>query len=61
MWFQENGATSHFANKTIAVWSETFFGRVISRNGNVNRPPRSSGLTPMDFFLWGYMIIQVYL
>ena len=27
----------------------------ISRNGPVNWPPRSCDLTPLDYFLWGYL------
>lgn len=32
----------------------------ISRGGNINWPPRSPDLTPMDFFLWGYLKSKVY-
>jgi hypothetical protein len=30
-------------------------GMVISRRGDVNWQPRSSDLTPLDFFLWGLL------
>lgn len=30
-----------------------FENRIISRNGDVNWPPRSCDLTPLDYFLWG--------
>lgn len=60
MWFQQDGATPHFANQTIALLKEKFNGRVISRNGDVNWPARSCDLTPLDFFLWGYVKSQVY-
>ena len=40
---------------------ETKFGeRVISRNGPVGWPPRSCDLTPLDYFLWGYVKSMVY-
>ena len=32
---------------------------VIPRRGDVNWPPRSSDLTPLDFFLWGFLKSQV--
>ena len=35
-------------------------GRVISRNGDQNWPPRSCDLTPYDFFLWGFVKSRVY-
>ncbi|EFN79275.1 hypothetical protein EAI_06104, partial [Harpegnathos saltator] len=37
-----------------------FHGRVISRRGDVNSPPRSCDLTPLDFFLWGFLKGKVY-
>ena len=30
-----------------------FENRIISRNSDVNWPPRSSDLTPLDYYLWG--------
>ena len=32
----------------------------ISRNRDYNWPPRSYDLTPLDFFLWGYVKDKVY-
>ena len=37
-----------------------FPGKVLSRNGDVNWPPRSCDLTPLDFFFWGYVKGEVY-
>ena len=37
-----------------------FGNRLISRNGPVEWPPRSCDLTPLDFFLWGYLKSKVY-
>ncbi|KZC13395.1 hypothetical protein WN55_06048 [Dufourea novaeangliae] len=37
-----------------------FPGRVVSKNGDIDRPPRSPDLTPPDFFLWGYLKRKVY-
>ncbi|GFY47670.1 putative DD41D transposase [Trichonephila inaurata madagascariensis] len=60
MWFQQDGATSHTAHVTIDLLKNKFDERVISRNGPVNRPPRSCDLTPLDFFLWGCVKSLVY-
>ena len=35
-------------------------GRVISRNGDYNWPPRSCDLASLDFFLWGYVKDKIY-
>ncbi|KAG8297997.1 hypothetical protein J6590_108292 [Homalodisca vitripennis] len=55
MWFQEDGATCHTSNETMALLCEKFNGRVISRRSDVNWPPRSCDLTSLDFFLLGYL------
>jgi hypothetical protein len=53
LWFQQDGATCHTSGETIAVVRQQFDGRIISRNADVNWPPRSCDLTPLDFYLWG--------
>ena len=53
VWFQQDGATCHTSCATIDLLRETFVGRLISRDGDVNWPPRSCDLTPLDYFLWG--------
>lgn len=60
MWFQQDGATCHTANETMALLRTKFNGRVISRHGDIHWPPRSCDLTPLDFFLWGYLKEKVY-
>lgn len=60
MWFQQDGATCHTADATMDILHERFEGMVISRRGDVNWPPRSCDLTPLDFFLWGFLKSQVY-
>ena len=54
LWFQQDGATSHTSRETIALLRSKFDDRIISRNGEVNWPPRSCDLTRLDFFLWVY-------
>ncbi|GFW14745.1 uncharacterized protein TNCV_1562081 [Trichonephila clavipes] len=56
--FQQDGATRHTARATIDLLKDTFGDRLISRFGPVNWPPRS--LTPLDYFLWGYVKSLVY-
>lgn len=60
VYFQQDGATSHTARETINLLAETFGERIISRNGPINWPPRSCDLTPLDYFLWGYVKSLVY-
>ncbi|GFU89287.1 putative transposable element [Trichonephila clavipes] len=60
LWFQQDGATCHTARATIALLKDTFGDRLISRFGPVNWPPRSCDLTPLDYFLWGYIKSLVY-
>ena len=60
VYFRKDGATCHRCGKTIGLLSEKFPGRVISRNGDYNWPPRSYDLTTLDFFLWGNVKDKVY-
>ncbi|GFW04579.1 hypothetical protein TNCV_2225971 [Trichonephila clavipes] len=55
---------SCYSNKTaqhvtqlvpLDLLKDTFGDRLISRFGPVNWPPRSCALTPLDYFLWGYV------
>ncbi|GFW55311.1 hypothetical protein TNCV_116971 [Trichonephila clavipes] len=57
---QQDGATCHTARATIDLLKDTFGDRLISRFGPVNWPPRSCDLTPLDYFLWGYIKSLVY-
>ncbi|GFX81941.1 liprin-alpha-2 [Trichonephila clavipes] len=60
LWFQEDGATCHTARATIDLLKDTFGDRLISRFGPVNWPSRSCDLTPLDYFLRGYVKSLVY-
>ena len=56
MWFQQDGATCHTRDVMLDLIKEKFgFGRSF-----VNWPPRSCDLTPLDYFLWGYLKSLVY-
>uniref|UniRef100_A0AC34FPT4 DUF4817 domain-containing protein n=1 Tax=Panagrolaimus sp. ES5 TaxID=591445 RepID=A0AC34FPT4_9BILA len=61
MLFQQDGAPPHFANLTRNLLNEVFPERWIGRGSpNLNWAPRSPDLTPLDFFLWGYVKSKVY-
>ncbi|GFS61996.1 hypothetical protein TNCV_2592781 [Trichonephila clavipes] len=60
LWFPEDGATCNTARATIDLLKDTFGDRLISRFGPVNWPPRSCDLTPLDYFLWGYVKSLIY-
>ncbi|GFY08979.1 transposable element Tc3 transposase [Trichonephila clavipes] len=52
--------TCHTTRATIDLLKDTFGDRLISRFGPVNWPSRSCDLTPLDYFLWGYVKSLVY-
>ncbi|GFY21813.1 transposable element Tc3 transposase [Trichonephila clavipes] len=56
LWFQQDGATCHTARATRFIERH----RLISSFVPVNGPPRSCDLTPLDYFLWGYVKSLVY-
>lgn len=60
MWLLQDGTTCHTADATMDILHERFEGMVISRRGDMNWPPISCDLTPLDFFLWGFLKSQVY-
>ncbi|GFX49530.1 uncharacterized protein TNCV_4901721 [Trichonephila clavipes] len=60
LWYQQDGQTYHTARAIIDLLKYTFGDRLISRLGPVNWPPRSCDLTPLDYFLWGYVKSLVY-
>ncbi|GFV02477.1 putative DD41D transposase [Trichonephila clavipes] len=60
LWFQQDGATCHTARVTIDLLKDTFGDRLISRFGPVNWPSSSCDLTPLDYFLGGYVKSLVY-
>lgn len=59
-WFQQDGAPPHFARVVRDYLNIHFPNRWIGRGGFVSWPPRSPDLTPLDFYLWGYVKDIVY-
>ena len=58
--FQQDGAPPHWSLIVRDFLNETFPNRWIGRNGPTPWPPRSPDITPLDFFLWGYVKDRVY-
>jgi hypothetical protein len=59
--FQQDGATPHW-KKTVRAWlDEEFPNRWIGRDSpNMPWAPYSPDLSPLDFFLWGWIRERVY-
>lgn len=59
-WFQLDGCPAHFG-RNVRNWLDNHFPeRWIGRGGPVAWPPRSPDLTPLDFFVWGFLKERVY-
>lgn len=59
-WFQQDGATAHTSRLALTWLGEHLGDHLISLRAGVNWPPRSPDLTPLDFYLWGYLKGVVY-
>ncbi len=47
--------------KSVRSWlNDKFDNRWIGRGGSISWAPRSPDMTPLDFFLWGYIKNNVY-
>ena len=60
MYFQHDGAPSHYTRHVMQHLNDTFPNRWIGHGSTINWPPRSPDLTPLDFCLWGLMKSEVY-
>ena len=59
MYFQHDGAPSRYTRHVIHL-TDSFPCRWIGRGSIINWPPTSPDLTPLDFYLWGWMKSEVY-
>lgn len=59
-YFQQDGATAHTANVTINFLRQYFDNRIVSRRADIAWPPRSPDLSPLDFYLFGYLKNTIY-
>lgn len=57
--FQHDGAPPHFTNE-VRDWLSLNYPTWIGRGGPVAWPARSPDLTPLDFFVWGFLKNKVY-
>lgn len=60
IWFQQDGAPLHYARLVRDFLDNCFPRRWIGRRGPIEWPARSPDLTPLDYFLWGYLKSKVY-
>lgn len=60
LWFQQDGCPAHNTRTVREFLTETFGQRVISNNGPIPWPARSPDLTPLDFYLWGFVKNEIY-
>lgn len=58
--FQQDGAPPHWGLVVRDFLNDNFPDRWIGRDGPTPWPPRSPDITPLDFFLWGYIKDFVY-
>lgn len=58
--FQHDGAPAHWSLLVRSFLDQTMPERWIGRNGPIPWPPRSPDITPLDFFLWGFVKDRVY-
>jgi len=59
-WFQQDGATPHTSNESLAWLQQRFPDRLISRHCDPQWSPHSLDLNPPDFYLCGYLKNRMY-
>ena len=59
-WFQQDGASPHSSNESLAWLQQRFPDRLISRRCEPQWSPHSPDLNPPDFYLWVYLKDRVY-
>ena len=61
IWWFQDGAPAHRSREIRNLLRQKFEDRVVSLHNDVEWPPRSPDLTPLDFFLWGYLKQKVFI
>jgi hypothetical protein len=59
MYFQHDGAPSHYIRLVMQQLNNTFPNWWIGRGSTITCPPGSPDLTPLDFCLWSWMKSKV--
>lgn len=60
VWYQHDGAPPHIVRPVRDQLTQLFGDNWIGRYGPHDWPARSPDLTPLDFFLWGYVKDRVF-
>ena len=60
LWWAQDGAPAHRLGEVTRRLREIFDDRLVILGNNPEWPPRSPDLTPLDFFLWGYLKDKVF-
>jgi len=60
VFYQQDGAPPHYHRDVRASLDEKLQGHWIGQRGTFEFPPRSTDLTPPDFYLWGTLKDVVY-
>ena len=60
LWWFQDGAPAHRLRAVRDFLINTFGHRLVALGTGVEWPARSPDLTPLDFFLWGYLKSRVY-
>lgn len=57
--FQQDGASPHYTTEVKSFLDRVFvnqwIGRGVTLSNSIAWPARSPDITPLDFFLWGYV------
>lgn len=59
-YFQQDGAPAHNSQVAMRFLKNKFCNNVIATNTSIRWPARSPDLSPLDFFLWGYLKDRIY-
>ena len=60
IWWFQDGAPAHGSLEIRRLLRTKFENRVVALHHPIEWPPRSPDLTPLDFFLWGYLKQKVF-
>lgn len=60
VYYQQDGAPAHYARLVRDYLDIVFPNRWIGRLGPIVWPPRSPDLTPLNYFLWGFLKDKVF-
>ena len=60
IWWFQDGAPPHRLREVTQRLRDVFRHNFVALNQDIEWPARSPDLTPLDFFLWGYLKNKVY-